>query len=327
MILGLIEHDRGELNVQTLEMLTLARELAASLGTSLAGVIIGDQPGQVAENLGDWDLETIYLVQDPRLDEYAPDAWAAALVQLMEQEQPEAVMAIGTERGNEVLARAAARANLPLSANCVEIRPEGDAYFVTRMRWGGTVLEEALLHGASKLLTVAPFAVEATEVKAGASPALVTVAPLLDEADLRVRIMARIAPEREGVSLAEAPVVVGGGRGVDSAEGFESLDELAALLGGAVGCSRVVTNNGWRPHADQIGQTGARIAPELYIACGISGASQHMAGCSGSKHILVINNDPESPILARADYAIIGDLHEVVPAISEAVRARQGIAQ
>jgi electron transfer flavoprotein alpha subunit len=305
-------------------MLTLARELAANLETSLAGVIIGDQPAQVADQLGGWGLETIYLVEDARLDEYAPDAWAGALVQLMKEKQPEAVMAIGSDWGNEVLARAAARANLPLAANCVEIQPEGDAYFVTRVRWGGTVLEEARLHGAPKLLTVAPFAVEAVEADGGSQPEVVTVTPALADADLRVRVTARIAPQREGVSLAEAPVVVAGGRGVDSAEGFESLDELAALLGGAVGCSRVVTNNGWRPHADQVGQTGVRVAPELYIACGISGASQHMAGCTGSKHILVINNDPEAPILAQADYAIIGDLHEVLPAISEAVRARQG---
>ncbi len=324
MILGLIEHDRGELNAQTLEMITLARELAANLGTSLAGVVIGDRPGQVADALGDWGLETVYLVEDPRLDEYAPDAWAGALVQLMEQKQPQAVMAIGSDRGNEVLARTAARANLPLAVNCTEIQPEGDAYFVTRVRWGGTVLEEARLHGAPKLLTVAPFVVEPQEAEGASTPSLVTVAPVLDEADLRVRVTARIAPQREGVSLAEAPVVVAGGRGVDSAEGFESLDVLAALLGGAVGCSRVVTNNGWRPHSDQVGQTGVRVAPEIYIACGISGASQHMAGCTGSKHILVINNDPEAPILAQADYAIIGDLHEVVPAISEAVRERQG---
>src|SRR6185436_19398327 len=119
----------------------------------------------------------------------------------------------------------------------------------------------------------------------------------------------------------EAPVVVSGGRGVGSAEGFKTLIELAEMLGGAVGCSRAVTSLGWRPHLDQVGQTGTRIAPEIYIACGISGAIQHMVGCKAAKRILAINKDPEAPIVAHAAYAIIGDLHEVVPAISAAIKA------
>ncbi len=122
------------------------------------------------------------------------------------------------------------------------------------------------------------------------------------------------------ISLGEARVVVGGGRGVGSAEGFATLEELAELLGGAVGGSRVATNLGWRPHADQIGQTGTRIAPEIYIACGLSGAVQHMVGCKGSKKILAINSDREAPIMANADYAVIGDLHEIVPALSQEIR-------
>ena len=150
------------------------------------------------------------------------------------------------------------------------------------------------------------------------STALSAVA--LDPALARSVVKGRV--EREaGVTLATAPVVVGGGRGVGSAEGFASLQELAAELGGVVGCSRAVTNNGWRNHTDQVGQTGTKIAPEIYIACGISGATQHMAGCKGAKRILAINADREAPILQSADYAVIGDLHEVVPAISAAIRA------
>jgi electron transfer flavoprotein alpha subunit len=136
--------------------------------------------------------------------------------------------------------------------------------------------------------------------------------------------MERVESARDRVSLTDARVVVGGGRGVGSTEGFESLDELAALLGGAVGCSRAVTNEGWRPHADQIGQTGARVAPDIYIACGISGAIQHVVGCKGSKSILAINTDPEAPIIAKADYAVIGDLHQIVPAVSEEIRKLKG---
>ena len=144
------------------------------------------------------------------------------------------------------------------------------------------------------------------------------------DADLRSRVVSRVAPEAGKVSLADARVVVGGGRGVGSGAAFDQLVELAGLLGGAVGVSRVVTSAGWRPHAEQVGQTGTRIAPDLYIACGISGAIQHIVGCKAAKAILVINTDRDAPIMARASYAVIGDLHTVVPAISAEVRRVAG---
>ena len=137
-------------------------------------------------------------------------------------------------------------------------------------------------------------------------------------------MLERVEESSGGVSLREAKVVIGGGRGVGSAEGFSIIEELAGLLGGAVGCSRVVTSAGWRPHTDQVGQTGTKISADLYIACGISGATQHVAGAKGAKRILAINTDPEAPILAVADYAVIGDLHEVVPAVSAELRKVQG---
>jgi electron transfer flavoprotein alpha subunit len=143
---------------------------------------------------------------------------------------------------------------------------------------------------------------------------------MLADKDFRVRVAARVEPTGSTVSLANARVVVGGGRGVGSAEGFQALEELAGLLAAAVGCSRAVTSQGWRPHADQIGQTGTRIAPELYIACGVSGAIQHMVGCKGARHILAINSDPEASIIAQADYAIIGDLHQIIPALCAEIR-------
>jgi len=144
----------------------------------------------------------------------------------------------------------------------------------------------------------------------------------LTDADLAVHGTGREAPDRGRISLTDARVVIGGGRGVGSSEGFAELEELAGLLGGAVGGSRVVTSAGWRPHSDQIGQTGLRIAPDLYIACGISGAIQHIVGCKAAKHILAINTDAESPIMNVADYAVIGDLHAIVPAISAEIRRR-----
>jgi electron transfer flavoprotein alpha subunit len=245
---------------------------------------------------------------------YAPGAWAAAIVQLVEKHSPDAVVAAASDRGQEAMAHAAARLDLPLAANCVSAEP-GDPWQVVRQRWGGSLLEEATLSGPVKLLTVAQHVVEAAD----AVP-VEPFAPELSEADLAVRVVRREEPPPGTVSLTDARVVVGGGRGVGSAEGFEILEELAALLGGAVGGSRVVTNLGWRAHSDQVGQTGARIAPDLYIACGISGAIQHIVGCKGAKKILAINKDPHAPMLARSDYAVVGDLHEVVAAVIDELR-------
>ena len=249
-----------------------------------------------------------------RLDAYAPAAWAQTIVEL----EPEIVVAPGTDRGHEVLAHVAARLGVPLAANVVEARVEGDALQLTRQRWGGSLLEEARLRGSPKLLTVAPHAVEPRP--AGATTTVAEFTPTLGDEHFLVRVTRREEPASGAVRLDTARVVVGGGRGVGSKEGFEPLEELASLLGGAVGGSRVVTNLGWRPHSDQVGQTGARIAPDLYIACGVSGAIQHIVGCRGAKRILVINKDRSAPIVARADWAVIGDLHEIVPAIVAELR-------
>jgi electron transfer flavoprotein alpha subunit len=187
------------------------------------------------------------------------------------------------------------------------------------VRWGGSLLEEARLHGALKLLTVAPHALAMEPAPAGET-AIDTFAPELRPEDLVVQVSERVDTSTGGLSLAEAPIVVSGGRGVGSAEGFGMLEELAGLLGGVVGCSRAVTSAGWRPHTDQVGQTGTKISPDLYIPCGISGATQHMAGCKGAKRILAINADPDAPILANADYAVVGDVGEIVPAITAELR-------
>ena len=255
---------------------------------------------------------------------YAPAAWAAALLEATRDRAPQAVVAPGTERGNEVLAHLAAMLDLPMAANCTSATP-GDPMTVTRVRWGGSLLEEARLHGSPALLTAAAHAVAADPEAAGGTnvevlqpaPAEQTRVPVVIVGEHKETVTA-------GVSLADADVVVSGGRGVGSAEGFTVIEELAALLGGAVGCSRAVTSAGWRPHTDQVGQTGTKISPSLYIACGISGATQHMAGCKGAKKLLAINPDNEASIFANADYAVIGDLHEVVPAISAEIRKVRG---
>ena len=319
MIIGLIEHDRGKLNDLSLEMLTFGRRLASQLNVPLQAVLIGEAARPLADRVRAYGVSTVHLAQHGRLDDYAPEAWAQSVVELIATLKPQVVMAAGSDRGNEVMAHVAARTRLPVAANCTEAQP-GDPFVVTRLRWGGSLLEEARLKGTVKLLTIALHATAAEEAPAAGDLALNSFTPALAEKDFRVRITRRVESAGGKVSLAEARVVVGGGRGVGSAEGFKPLEELAEMLGGAVGCSRAVTSLGWRPHADQVGQTGTRIAPELYIACGVSGAIQHMVGCKGAKRILAINTDPGAPIVAQADYAVIGDLHQVVPALGAEIR-------
>jgi electron transfer flavoprotein alpha subunit len=268
-----------------------------------------------ARSLGDDDVLAVGI-DDPA--GYSPDAWGTALAGVTGDRRASVVVGPGTERGNEVLAHVAAMLDLPMAANCTSAT-SGDPLTLTRIRWGGSLLEEAQLHGSPALLTVAPHAVAADPAAESDVVELVSVAP-----DGGVRVSERVETTTAGVSLADADVVVSGGRGVGSAEGFAVIEELAALLGAAVGCSRAVTSAGWRPHTDQVGQTGTKISPSLYIACGISGATQHMAGCKGSKKVMAINPDNEASIFASADYAVIGDLHEVVPAISAEIRKTRG---
>ncbi len=254
---------------------------------------------------------------------YAPAAWAQTIVELCQQRSASAVVGPGSDRGNEVMAHVAAKLDQPMAANCVSVQPHpGDeAASVLRVRWGGSLLEEARVHGSPLLLTSAPHAVGAESI---GEVEAVPVSASVSELDQVVRVSEVVSASTAGVSLTDADVVVSGGRGVGSAEGFSVIEELAALLSGAVGCSRAVTSAGWRPHTDQVGQTGTKISPEIYIACGISGATQHMAGCRGAKRLLAINPDGEASIFASADYAVIGDLHEVVPAISTEIRRARG---
>jgi electron transfer flavoprotein alpha subunit len=270
-----------------------------------------------AQQLGDKEITAVAIDGG---DAYAPAVWAQTVVELAQQRGASAIVGPGSDRGNEVLAHVAAKLDQPMAANCTSITP-GDPLMVIRTRWGGTLLEEAAIHGSPLLLTSAAHAVAAEPV---ADVETVPVSASASELDQAVRVVDRIPASTGGVSLADAEVVVSGGRGVGSAENFSIIEELAELLGGAVGCSRAVTSAGWRPHTDQVGQTGTKVSPDIYIACGISGATQHMAGCKGAKRLLAINEDGEASIFAAADYAVIGDLHQIVPAISAEIRKVRG---
>jgi electron transfer flavoprotein alpha subunit len=331
-VLCLIETDAGGAADGSLRALAVARELAASGGEPVATAWFGPVEAVPAADLAAAGVSSGWAVESPKLSGFAPLAWARALAGLSAggAAPVSAVVAAATDHGNEVLAHLAAISDLPMAANCVSAALTGPGEFaLVRQRWAGSLLEDAVLEAPMALLTVAADAVPAERVSAGAgsvSPGDVRVEqyePELAEADVLVQA-AESTDRKSGVSLASARVVVGGGRGVGGPDGFAVLEELAGLLGGVVGVSRVVTSEGWRPHRQQVGQTGTKITPELYMACGISGAIQHMAGCQGAKTIVAINTDAGAPIVSKADYAVIGDLHEVLPALIEAIKTRSG---
>ena len=320
LILVFLDNDRGAFSPNGAEALTPALALAERPGARLEVATVGEAGRKALERLG----HAGHVISHPILSDYAPEAYGEALAQLAGSVGAEVVMAAGDDRGAEVMAHAAAVMDLPLVANVAEIvaaPPTGAAWEMIRVRWGGSLLEKTGLRSDRKLLTIAPHTFPAPEPPDGPPVPAEVFVPDLPEHLSRTRVVERISLS-EGLTLATAPVVVSGGRGVGSAENFAILEELAELLGGVVGCSRVATNNGWRPHSDQVGQTGTRIAPDLYIACGISGAVQHWVGCMASKQILAINTDPEAPLVTKADYAVIGDLHEVLAAVISAIGAR-----
>jgi electron transfer flavoprotein alpha subunit len=332
-VLCLVELDASDAIVDaSLRALALARGLAAGAEGSgpLVAVTFGAAGRLPLDVLGAAGVSEVYAVPPDQLEGYAPRAWARVLAGLAGPGGAGMVLAAATDRGSEVLAYLGAITGQPVAANCLEITPApGGTFRLVRQRWAGLLLEDAVLDGSPALATVSADAAlpgeaglgEAGPGAAAAPPVVHQHKPELTGADLRVRA-AVSADQGGGVSLATARVVVGGGRGVGGPDGFAPLEELAALLGGVVGVSRVVTSQGWRPHTQQVGQTGTKITPELYLACGISGAIQHMAGCGSAKHIVAVNTDPAAPIMSRADYAVIGDLGEVIPALVAALRDR-----
>jgi electron transfer flavoprotein alpha subunit len=319
-ILILAEHAEGRPSDISLQALTLARSLAAD--ETVHALLIGSDGAAAGSVFGAHGVAVVHIAEHQGLAEYAPDAWTASLAQLAERLSATAVVAAASDRGADVMARLAARAGLPLASNCIAATP-GPPVAVTRLRWGGSLLEEANLHSPLPLLTIAPHAVTIEPAATPAAGEVRSFTPELTERELAVRVSEHVAAAGGGVSLKEAKVVVSGGRGVGSREGFAIIEELASLLGAAVGCSRAVTSAGWRPHSDQVGQTGTKIAPEVYIACGISGATQHMAGCKAAKRILAINSDADASIMSNADYVVIGDLKEIVPAITAEIRRQR----
>jgi electron transfer flavoprotein alpha subunit len=325
MILTLVETDlEGAAIEVSLEAISFARDLsAAGNGVPVDAVVFGDVSDDLRGELAAYGVRNVHRVSGDGVAAYSGAGWASALQNVLGAAGSVVLMAAGTDRGNELMAHVAARSEAPMAANVLSF--SGLAPFVvTRQVVGGAAMEEMKLHERPAVFTVAGHAVEAKPADVSGAGEVVEHTPTIAPEDLVARVVsvAEIEADDEGGALTSAKVVVGAGRGVGGADKFDDVVRLADLLGGAIGVSRVVTSAGWRPHHEQVGQTGSRISPDLYIPCGISGAIQHWAGCSSAKTILAINSDAEAPMVTRATYAVIGDLHEIVPAINEEIRNR-----
>jgi electron transfer flavoprotein alpha subunit len=329
MIAVLVETDAQGATLVSREALTFARQVAGRSGNVPVHAIVIGPRTQVVEapllsQLGEQGVSVVHRAEDERLSSYAAAAWAAAVVDVVKSESLGMLLAAGTPRGNEVLAHVATRLEVAMAANVVEV-DSVEPFVVTRQVVGGAALEEMRLDDHVAVLSVAGHACDPESVGEPTSPDVVDYAPALADADLVARVSrVEATAVDDSAALASARVVVGAGRGAGGPDGFQDLLELTELLGGALGVSRVVTSLGWRPHHEQVGQTGSRISPDLYVPCGISGAIQHWAGCQSAKTILAINSDPDAPMVTKAHYAVIGDLHEIVPAINEELRNRLG---
>jgi electron transfer flavoprotein alpha subunit len=310
----------------SLETVAFARGLAsAGGGIPIDAVLTGPVPSGAAAELAAYGVRTVYHADADDFGRFSGAATAAAVVAAREAASAVVVMAGGTNRGNEVMARVATRLGVAMAANVVSFG--GLAPFVvTRQVVGGAALEEVRLSQRPAVFTIAGHAVDPTPADAPGAGTVQSLAVELAPSDLAVRVVSveHASGDDDSGNLKSARVVVGAGRGAGGPDGFKGVLELADLLGGSLGVSRVVTSLGWRPHNEQVGQTGSRISPDVYIPCGISGAIQHWAGCASSKVIVAINTDAEAPMMTKATYAVVGDMHEVVPAISEEIRRRKG---
>jgi electron transfer flavoprotein alpha subunit len=326
MILTVVEKELdGSAAETSLEALTFARKLSAEGGgVPVDAVVFGELSDELHKELASYGVRTVHQVGGEGVAAYSGAGWASAILTVRQAAKSVVVMAPGSDRGMELMAHVAARAGVAMAANVLSF--DGLSPFkVTRQVVGGAALEEMVLDQRPAVFTVAGHAVEAAPAESPGAADVVEHTPEVAAEDLvaRVQSVEKIEAE-EGSGLKSARVVVGAGRGAGGPDGFGELEELTSLLGAALGVSRVVTAAGWRPHHEQVGQTGTRISPDLYIPCGISGAIQHWAGCSSAKTILAINTDAEAPMVTRATYAVIGDLHEVVPAINEEIKRRRG---
>lgn len=309
MILVVLDHDGNRLRKASLEALTRARQLAEAFGEGVAGVLLAEGQAPVEEARG--YVETLYVAE---LGPYTAEKWAAGILEAAKA-GVKAILAPSSRQSRTYLGRVAYALRAGLLEDTLESWAEGGEVYATRYAYLNRVTQK--VKGVPPVvLTVKPNTTPLAEPLGQAGQVAALPIPPVPT----VEVLERVQEEKKGVSLTEADAVVTGGRGMGGPEAFKEAEELAALLGGAVGATRAVVDAGWRPYSEQVGQTGKTVQPSLYIALGVSGAVQHLAGMNKSKYIVAVNKDPEAPIFKHADYGIVGDVHQVLPALIQAVK-------
>lgn len=311
----------GELRRVALEAVTVARQLADASGGGEVHALVVGAPGVAAkaEQLGRYGADVVTVVEDPALDKYSPEVVAATAAQLVGARDFRVAVFSASAQGKDLAPRVAAKLGVSMIADATSLELDGDSLVAQHPVNTGKVVAKVTLTGSPALVTVRPGAIAAAQANRAAR--VESARPAIDPASARVVPKELIQGNTAQLDLGEAPVVVSGGRGLKVPENFKLLEDLAAAFGNAaVGATRAVTDEGWRPHSDQIGQTGRLVSPDLYIAAGISGAIQHLAGMRTSRTIVAINKDREAPIFKIADYGIVGDALEIVPVLTEAVK-------
>ncbi len=316
MVLAFCEQREGTLKKVAFETLLVGYKIAEKKQDELTAVVLGKNIGELAQKIVKFGVNKVITVDDPLLEFYTPDGYAGALEQIARQHQPGTIVFSATALGKDLAATLAARLETALLPDCTAIDFEDDGTIVaTRPIYAGKALAQVKAPQAKPLvLSIRPRAVGAQEeLDRGGQ----VVAARLTPAELRMKVAEIVKTVTKTVELTEADIVVSGGRGMKGPENYALLEELAAVIGAAVGASRAAVDAGWRDHQFQVGQTGKVVSPSLYIACGISGAIQHLVGMINSKCIVAINKDPEANIFKVADYGIVGDLFQVVPLLTE----------
>ncbi len=306
------EHRDGRIKKITFENITLARTLSEDFEV----VFIGNVDDAFKDQVAQYGAANVLFVNEPSLHTYSPDGYAKILMRLVKDRQPDLLLMGATATGKDLAPRVSALLNVPLATDCVAVEVENGQLKLVRPMYAGKVRAEVELTGTPKIVTVRPNVYQATEQPVSATAEVVSV----EVPEFKAIVKEIVSGAKEKLDVTEADIIVSGGRGMKGPENWHLIEELAELLGAATGASRAAVDAGWRPHDEQVGQTGKTVSPTLYIAIGISGAIQHLAGMSSSKYIVAINKDPEAPIFKVADYGIVADLFEVVPRMIEELK-------
>lgn len=313
------EQTDGKLARVSLELLGKAQDLARDMGHTVSAVLLGKDVSHLIQTLHDHGAQNVYLVEDDLLENFRTIAYTNVIEDLVLAYKPNILLMGATVLGRDLAPRVSRRVGTGLTADCTElsIDPDEKLMFQTRPAFGGNVMATiACKYSSPQMATVRPGVMEANPCKFE-NPILIRHEISLKEQDIKTKILERVTQKKPGTDIIDANVIVAGGRGVNGEQGFAMLKKLADILGGELACTRLIIEQGILPHDAQVGQTGKTIRPEIYIACGISGAVQHTAGMTGSRYIIAINNDPSAPIFKLANWGIVGDVHEIVPELIE----------